>query len=229
MGTPLRSRCSFANDFILRATVTQPGVIFTPKSYFERLVLADLFHAAQPLEVELGSGDGSFIIQEAKANPETNFLAVERLLGRLRKIERKATRGGLNNIRAMRIEAGYFIEYLLPAGCARALHIYFPDPWPKRKHWKNRLINERFVILASLILEPNGIVYLRTDDKDYFAQMTAVFSSSTLFKEVATPERLSGVLTDFEREFHSRGIPTRRAAYQKVTSAFSTPRTALVS
>src|SRR5688572_22700975 len=113
------------------------SLIYRPASYLDRLPLAEMFPQAQPLEVELGAGDGSFLIAWAKANPARNFLGVERLLGRIRKIDRKASRAGLQNVRLMRIEASYFLEYLLPRNSVTALHIYFPDPWPKRKHWKN--------------------------------------------------------------------------------------------
>jgi tRNA (guanine-N7-)-methyltransferase len=114
---------------------------------------------------------------------------------------------------ALRIESSYFVEYLLPTHSASALHVYFPDPWPKRKHRRHRLINERFPALAHQALVAGGTVYLRTDDRDYFEQMTSVFSVSDSFRSVETPVELSGLLTDFEKEFHARGIETLRAAY----------------
>ena len=77
----------------------------------------------------------------------------------------------MTNLRGVRIESAYFLEYLLPPRSAVALHIYFPDPWPKRKHRRHRLINERFPALARQALAPGGTVYLRTDDEDYFEQM----------------------------------------------------------
>jgi tRNA (guanine-N7-)-methyltransferase len=192
-------------------------LIHDPASYVDPLDFAAVFSSAQPLEVELGSGDGSWLVQYAAAHPERNFLGVERLFGRLSKIDKKGRRLGLANLRALRIEAGYFLEYLLPAHCAQALHIYFPDPWPKKRHRKNRLVNERFPQQAARILAPRGVVYLRTDDADYFQQMQEVFAAaSTQFEPVETPDELATVLTDFEREFNAQGIPTRRAAYRLV-------------
>ncbi|HTI99067.1 MAG TPA: tRNA (guanosine(46)-N7)-methyltransferase TrmB [Dongiaceae bacterium] len=185
-------------------------------SILDRIVPARLFPQAQPLVVELGSGDGSFLVEYARQHPEHNFLGVERLLGRVRKIDRKGRRAGLHNLRGIRIESAYFLEYLLPVGAAAAIHVYFPDPWPKRKHRKFRLINERFPELARQALAPAGLVYLRTDDADYFEQMTAVFDASAWFRAVETPAELSAVVTDFEREFNARGIATRRAAYELI-------------
>jgi tRNA (guanine-N7-)-methyltransferase len=189
-------------------------MLYSLTSILERIELARLFPTPQPLEVELGSGDGTFLAQYAERHPQRNFIGVERLLGRMRKLDRKARRAGLANLRGVRIESGYFLEYLLPPRSACALHVYFPDPWPKRKHRRHRLINERFPALAAQALEPGGTVYLRTDDPPYFEQMTAVFGASPAFRPVDTPAELAGLLTDFERDFTARGIPTRRAAYQ---------------
>ncbi len=190
------------------------SLLYTLPSIIERLDLAKLFPQAQPLEVELGSGDGSFLAEYARRHPEHNFIGVERLLGRLRKLDRKGQRAGLANLRGVRIECSYFVEYLLPAGSVAALHIYFPDPWPKRKHRRHRLVNERFPTLARRALAPGGTVYLRTDDRDYFEQMVTVFAAEPAFQAVETPGELALLLTDFEREFLARGIQTLRAAYQ---------------
>jgi tRNA (guanine-N7-)-methyltransferase len=184
-------------------------------SIIDRLEPAKLFPHPQPLEVDLGSGDGTFIAQYAQRRPDRNFLAVERLLGRLRKIDRKGLRAGLANLRLVRIEATYLLEYLLPPESVYALHVYFPDPWPKRKHRKHRLVNARFTELAAQSLTPGGAVYLRTDDPDYFAQMTAVFASNANFFLGETPAELSCVLTDFEKDFLEKGVRTLRAVYQR--------------
>jgi tRNA (guanine-N7-)-methyltransferase len=188
-------------------------------SIVEPLSLAALFPKDQPLEVELGSGDGSFLAGYARLHPDRNFIGVERLLGRLRKLDRKGLRGGLINLRLVRIEASYFLEYLVPRNSVSVLHVYFPDPWPKRRHRIKRLINARFIGLAAQALTPQGTVYLRTDDRDYFAQMARVFEGSPLFRPVATPDPLAALVTDFERDFQLRGVDTLRAAYQRCGSA----------
>ena len=190
------------------------GLLYELPSILERIDLAVLFPKNLPLEVELGSGDGSFLVEHANSHPERNFIGVERLLGRIRKMARKGQRAGLTNLRGIRIESSYFLEYLLPAQSGVALHIYFPDPWPKRKHWRHRLINERFPTLAHRALTPGGRVYLRTDDQDYFEQMVAVFTSCPSFHSVATPDDLAQLRTDFEKDFAARGIETLRAAYE---------------
>jgi tRNA (guanine-N7-)-methyltransferase len=191
-----------------------PSLLHPITSILERVDLRPLFPNDQPLEIELGSGDGSFLVNYAKLHPERNFLGVERLQGRLRKLDRKGRRAGLVNLRGTRVESAYFLEYLLPPRSCAAVHVYFPDPWPKRKHRKYRLINARFPEIAARALVPGGFVRLRTDDANYFSQMTEVFAASPAFEPVETPVELSAVITDFESEFNARGVPTLRAAYR---------------
>jgi tRNA (guanine-N7-)-methyltransferase len=190
-------------------------LLYRLTSIVDRLELARLFPTPQPVEVELGSGDGSFLVNYATLHPERNFIGVERLLGRIRKIDRKGRRAGLTNLLGLRVECGYFLEYLLPAASVAAVHVYFPDPWPKKKHLRRRLVNERFPALAAKALVRGGIVYLRTDHADYFEQMQAVFAASAEFDAVETPADLASMLTDFEADFLAKGIQTRRAAFAK--------------
>lgn len=189
------------------------GLIWKIESIVEAVKLDEVFQTAQPLEVELGAGDGSFLVKYAALHPKHNFIGVERLLGRLRKTEKKGLRAKLTNLRLARMEASYFLEFLLPKKSITALHVYFPDPWPKRKHRKNRLVNERFTQLVGEVLKSGGAIFLRTDDEDYFAQMIQVFQANLDFEEFQTPAALSEVMTDFERNFNLQGVPTLRAAY----------------
>ena len=193
---------------------TQADLLVELESILKPLELAELFPSTQVLEVELGCGDASFLVEYARRHPDRNFIGVERLLGRLRKLDRKGRHAGLTNLRGLQIESSYFLKYLLPPRSASALHVYFPDPWPKKRHHKNRLINESFPQLAQASLVPDGVVYLRTDDADYFAQMTEVFGASHEFRPIATPPELAEMLTDFEREYNARGVGTLRVAYQ---------------
>lgn len=186
----------------------------TLTSIVEPLDVAGLFARRQPLEVELGSGDATFLAEYARRRPAVNFLGVERLLGRLQKLDRKGRRLGLTNLRGVRIESAYFLQYLLPPRAAAALHVYFPDPWPKKKHRRFRLINEGFPALVRRALAPGGTVFLRTDDTDYFQQMNEVFAAAKEFAKAETPPALAEITTDFERDFNAQGIPTLRAAYR---------------
>src|ERR1041385_3335276 len=202
--------------FLMASNITKPerpSLIYEITSIIEHLDLERLFPVKGSLEVELGSGDGSFLVAYAARYPTRNFIGVERLLGRIRKLERKARRAKLTNLRAVRIEAAYFLQYLPPPHSVQALHIYFPDPWPKRKHRRHRLINESFPAVAQKALAPGGQVYLRTDDENYFEQMVAAFNASPLFAPITTPAELAEVQTDFEKTFEKQNVKTLRAGY----------------
>lgn len=194
--------------------VADTSLLFTPASYVETLDLAAMFPRSQPVELEIGCGDGGFLAQYAARHPERNFIGLERLKGRLGKLDRRGQRDGLTNLRLVRIEADYFVRYLLPPAGLAAVHIYFPDPWPKKRHHKNRLVKPGFPDDLARVLRPAGCVYLRTDDLDYFTQMREVFDGSPMFTSIETPPELKGVVTDFERDFNAQGIPTNYAAYR---------------
>ena len=201
--------------FMMSEKINMPQSLMVElPSILEPIDLEELFQKPQLLEVELGCGDASFLVEYARQHPERNFIGVERLLGRLQKLDKKGRRIGLENTRGVRIESAYFLQYLLPPNTATALHVYFPDPWPKKKHRRHRLINESFPALSRTVLVPGGTVFLRTDDADYFQQMTEVFDSVNIFEKTETPAALAEITTDFERDFNSQGIPTLRAAYQ---------------
>ena len=190
------------------------NLIYPFRTILEPLRLSEIFPQPQPLEVELGCGDASFLVEYARRQPAKNFIGVERLLGRLQKLDRKGRRASLKNLCGMRIESAYFLRYLLPPHSATALHIYFPDPWPKKKHRRHRLVNEQFPALVQATLAPGGQVFLRTDDADYFEQMNEVFDAANGFAKVETPLSLAEITTDFECDFNAQGIPTLRAGYQ---------------
>lgn len=200
---------------IRKPVPAEPSLILRLPSYLFPTDPNSFFPVARPLELEVGSGDGGFLAQWATLHPQLHFIGIERLLGRLRKLDRKGRRLGLENLRLLRVEASYYLKYLLPPSSLQALHIYFPDPWPKRKHRKHRLINETFPSLAARCLETEGVVYLRTDDEPYFQQMIDVFAGAADFEAVETPSELALALTDFEREFMAQGLSTHRAAYRR--------------
>jgi tRNA (guanine-N7-)-methyltransferase len=199
-----------------KALPVRRTLIHELSSIVHPLDLNRVFPLSKPIEVELGSGDGSFLVAYAASARDRNFIGIERLLGRMRKLNRKGERAELTNLAGIVIESGYFLERLLPENSVTALHVYFPDPWPTRKHRRNRLINEKFPTLASRVLQSGGRIYLRTDDQDYYQQMLEVFVPSQLFAPTETPAPLAAIATDFEKEFTARGIKTLRAAYQMI-------------
>jgi tRNA (guanine-N7-)-methyltransferase len=193
-----------------------PSLVHPIRDAIKAIEIDRLLPTDQPFEIELGCGDGSFLAKYAAAWRDRNFIGVERLKGRLKKLDRSGRKASLTNLALLKIEAAYLLRYLLPAARFQAIHVYFPDPWPKAKHAKNRLISAGFPEQAQRVLVRTGLVFLRTDDLDYFAQMEEVFGESPLFERAETPAELMAITTDFEREFNGRGIPTNHAAWRRI-------------
>ncbi len=183
------------------------------------LAVVDLFPEIQPLEVEIGSGNGRFLIARAAACPEVNYLAIERMLGRVRKLDRRATRLGLDNIRVLRLEAFYALYYLLPQHGVRTVYVFFPDPWPKRRHNSRRLFAPLFLDALWHTLEIGGCVQVATDHLDYFAQIRKHLAADPRFREIPAMERTADEQTDFELLFRGQGLPIGQCAFQSLPAA----------
>ena len=189
-------------------------LLHTFTSITEPLRLEALFAEQRPCELEIGCGDGGFLLGYAQANPERNFIGVERLLGRIRKLDKRGRRDSLQNLRLLRIQARYLIKYLFPEQQMEAMHVYFPDPWPKDKHARHRLIDKEFPSHAARLLKPDGVIHLRTDDTSYFERMQETFIAHGRFEFEPTPPDLAARVTEFEAEFNSQGKPTNSASWR---------------
>jgi tRNA (guanine-N7-)-methyltransferase len=177
-----------------------------PDNWFERLDWKAWFPSPHPVEIDLGAGDGGFVAARAQAHPDTNFIAVERLLGRARKIDRKSRRLGLSNLRVIRMETLYTIRWLVPEASVRAFHLLFPDPWPKKKHHKHRVIRGEFLDAVERALEPGGLFFAATDHAEYFEEIIAAFRGRAGWKSgKVSDEEWFPEKTDFERHFLKEG------------------------
>lgn len=158
------------------------------------------------IHVDLGAGDGGFLRDRAKRLPDTCFLGVERLLGRARKIARRSWRADLRNVRVARIEVSYAVKWLFPPASVSSITILFPDPWPKRRHHGNRLIQPGFMEDCRRCLRPDGWLAIKTDDEPYFDHVRRVLEVCQGFKpwDVDVAELLPEK-TDFERDFEKEG------------------------
>jgi tRNA (guanine-N7-)-methyltransferase len=193
------------------------AALFFPESYFETLELGTVFPGRShlPLEVDIGCGDGTFLIELAGSEPVRNFMGVERLLGRVRRTSRRATRAGLTNLRVLRLESHYVVRYLLPPESVSVFHVMFPDPWPKRRHHHKRLIQTEFLDAVRLALKPGGELRLTTDDLPYYKQMRKAFETHPGFAEEPWEPGEDYPQTDFERIFRCKGLPIYRALLRK--------------
>jgi tRNA (guanine-N7-)-methyltransferase len=192
-----------------------PSVIFKPANWFEPLEWRRVFAQEQPIEIDLGCGKGSFLLWAAGTHPQRNFLGVERLLRRLRRVDRKAVRAGLDNVRLIRVEAAYLIMKLIPDGSVSTYHILFPDPWPKRRHHSRRLVCAPLLGDVHRTLTVGGVVNCATDHEEYFEWIQREFQKTGQFEKqdpVVLPQE---AWTDFEREFVAAGKRVYRCRWQK--------------
>jgi len=182
----------------------------------DRYNFGELFGNDHPVELELGSGDGGFILARAKQYPDRNFLAVERLLGRSRKIAKRIMREGHENLKVLRLESTYVVERLCPRQSLDVIHIMFPDPWPKKRHHKRRLIQSGFLELMRQALVPGGTVRFSTDHEEYFEWATEVWDDAENWQEIDLWDYSSDPITEFQQQWEEQGKPTFRTHRQIV-------------
>ena len=176
------------------AELRAAGVLLELPRAGVRLDLAALFGNARPVEIEVGPGKGAFLLRRAAERPETNLLGVEWIRSYAAYAADRAYRAGAANIRVLCADAGEVFRSHLPARSAWRVHIYFPDPWPKRRHRRRRLIGAAFMRDACRALRIGGWLGVVTDDAEYFRQIRqALWATGGLAEVSFAPER-SGAL-----------------------------------
>ena len=180
-----------------------------------------LFGRAAPLEIEIGSGKGLFLSNTAPQHPEHDFLGIEVEGKYAAHAAAKLARAGITNARMLHGDAQRFFAEWLPDRSVAAVHVYFPDPWWKKRHKKRRVLNERSVRQIERVLMPHGRLHFWTDVEEYF---------QTALELVATHTRLAGPFevpevapqhdldyrTHFERRVRMAGLPVYRAEFEKL-------------
>src|SRR5437016_11731591 len=145
--------------------------------------------------------------------PEKNFLGIERLLNRVRTSARKAAT--LDNVRLLRMESFYAVHYLLPAKSAERFYLLFPDPWPKRRHHRRRIVTPDFLGSIHTALEKNGSIYIATDDVDYFRKIKEIAESDPSFAIGDADVDLQP--SNFGRIFGEKGAPIQWLELRKIS------------
>ena len=185
-----------------------------------------VFDLSRPLEIEVGCGKGKFLTERAKQNLDCDFLGIERMLERVRLFDGKCRRGKIDNAKVLRLEALYTFHYLLPAHHARTVYVFFPDPWPKKKHHSHRLFGPLFLNALWKRLEVGGKIEFATDHREYFETVCECFeedarrpgATAPRFRRVEPMPRPPEVWTEFETMFREQGLPIYSAAWESLPS-----------
>ncbi len=199
-----------------RSATIASEVELVPVNSFAPLDFEGIYGRHAPIEVDLGCGDGSFLAALASENPNTDFLGIERLVGRVRSACGKIARSGLKNARVIQFEISYALDRLLPENSVASFHLMFPDPWPKRRHAPRRLVSEKFLASLHPVLAANGTVRIATDDTEYYGQIMRLVSESSLFTVVSDAVPATA-MSKFERQFTLDGVRIHRLTLRKVS------------
>jgi tRNA (guanine-N7-)-methyltransferase len=167
------------------------------------------FGREAPLEIEIGSGKARFLIAAAASNPAHDFLGLERSLSYYRICRDRVGRSGLPNARILRADGRLFASALRP-GSVRAFHIYFPDPWPKRKQKKRRLLDSVTLELLASRLEPGGTLRIATDHSDYGHAIGPSLETVASLQRVDWSTLPPPPLTNYEIKYTAQGRPIWR-------------------
>ena len=173
----------------------------------------EVFGNGNPVQVEVGIGKGRFLIESAQRYPAVNFLGIEWASKYLRIARDRSLKRELDNIRFVRTDAKEFVEFFIPASSVAAYHIYFPDPWPKKRHHKRRLFDPQFVVELERTLAENGELWLATDHLEYFEVIVEATEASIYLDQVhpAWPE----IPTNYETKYLAQGKPIYRRVLSK--------------
>jgi tRNA (guanine-N7-)-methyltransferase len=176
-----------------------------------------LFGDDHPVELEVGSGKGLFLVNAARANPGRNFLGIEISRKYARLAAERLARPGIANAKVWAADARQVLRRI-PDRSLRAVHVYFPDPWWKKRHKKRRVFTDALVAEIERTLQRGGELHVASDVEEYFGLIRELIAASPHFHErpapeAGAPEHDLDYLTNFERKYRLEGRPIYRAAY----------------
>lgn len=184
----------------------------------EPLDKMQVFGRVAPLVLEIGSGMGETTAAIAAAHPEADFIAVEVHGPGVGSLLNRIEAGGLSNLRVIRHDANAVLEHMIADGSLAAVHLFFPDPWPKKRHHKRRIVQPAFAALVARKLAPGGILHAATDWPEYAEHMEGVLGKEPLLERFdrGFVERST---TKFEARGQRLGHPIRDLYFRRAGKA----------
>ena len=174
------------------------------------LAFGETFGNNHPVEAEIGCGKGTFLNTRARLHPEINFLGIDRVWRFLKLGVQRAEKQGLSNIRFIRMDARWVASHLLPEDGIDIFHIYYPDPWPKPRDHKHRLLDRSFLLDLNVRLCSGGRIELATDDFGYYIAIQEILAGSAgrwshIRKRINEPFFETGRKTNYEVKYLAEG------------------------
>jgi tRNA (guanine-N7-)-methyltransferase len=181
---------------------------------FDRLDLSELFRNDNPVVLEIGSGKGRFLIESATADPGRNYLGIEKSLHYYRVIVRRLEHHGVANARIINYDAFAVLETMIGTETLSEVHVYFPDPWPRKRERKRRLMHEELLRQLERAMKPDALGVYVTDHRDYFE---AALSSLAAIFEVQSGEAPQNrpPRTNYETKYRAEGRPIYEAVFRR--------------
>ena len=167
------------------------------------------------VECDFGASKGKFLSESASLNPTVFFAGIEGISDRVKRGNKKIERLGIPNAALWRGWGKESLDELIPDGFLDTLHVSFPGPWPKRRHWFRRLVNVSFLEVAVTKLKPDGVLRLQTDHLGYFASMKEQLLLHGGWLETSWEDELQRPVTEFETIFRAKGDPIGRIAVKR--------------
>lgn len=169
----------------------------------------------EPAELDLGCGKGRFTLDLAARYPERTVLGADVMLGRLRKVARKAANRNLDNVELLRAANLELLAFQLPPASVRRAHLLCPDPWPKERHRDKRLVTTDFLCRLRRVLVPGGVLHLATDHEPYFVDWQRMLAALPFFvRDDAAIDDVADLKTDFELLWLKQGKPVPHMAFR---------------
>lgn len=192
-----------------------------PETSVESLDWRAVFGRDGRVEVEIGIGKGRFLLEAAAARPDVSHLGVEWSNEYLRLAETRAAKRGLENVRFVRVDASDLVRRAVADASVSAYYVFYPDPWPKKRHHKRRFLQPSNADALARTLVPGGWLHVATDHDDYWAAIEPLFNAHTAFVRQPVfggpefPLPTEGALTNFEAKYAHEGRSRHRATWRR--------------
>ena len=178
-----------------------------------------IYGNAHPVHVEVGSGKGAFIVESAQRMPERNFLGIEVMGPNARYAASRLERAGLRNARIIKADAGKLFRSGIPPGSVSGIHIFFPDPWWKKRHHKRRVMTPAFVADCRRALRSGGLIDLATDVEETFALGLGCLGRAAGLEVLGSEDsaaRIERPVTNFERKARDKGRQVFEVSFRAI-------------